>query len=172
MNRTIQENSMLSHAVLLDGFWAEALMTIVHLINRSPNHAIDHGILEEIWIGKTPSYDHLSIFGREPFVHVPKELQKKLDSWSHEFSEDYLDWISPMFSGEKARHFDAYWRSARQQLLQFHHKLSTQQDVEESDLDETRGILFAMMHKADKELLALAESLGRSLRVRDVRIGR
>lgn len=70
MNCTIQEKiqSMLSHAHLLDGFWAEALMIAVHLINRSPNHAIDCGILEEIRNGRKPLYDHLRVFGCEAYV--------------------------------------------------------------------------------------------------------
>ena len=57
MNHTIQEkiHNMLSHAALSYGFWAKALMTAMHLINRSPNHAIDCGIQEEIWNGKKPS---------------------------------------------------------------------------------------------------------------------
>ena len=43
MNRTIQEKirSMLSNAQLPDGFWAEALATTIHLINRSPNKRLD-----------------------------------------------------------------------------------------------------------------------------------
>ena len=43
MNRTIQERlkSMLSNAELSNGFWAEALATAVHLINRSLNKGLD-----------------------------------------------------------------------------------------------------------------------------------
>ena len=37
MNRTIQERvvSMLQHSRLSDGFWAEVLLTVVHIINMS-----------------------------------------------------------------------------------------------------------------------------------------
>ena len=51
MNRTIQEKvrSMLSNASLPNGFWAEALATAVHLINRSPNKVLDTKVPEEIW---------------------------------------------------------------------------------------------------------------------------
>lgn len=79
MNRAQNIHSVLSHAVLSDGFWVEALMTVVHLINGSPNRAINCGILEEIWNGRMPSYGHLRVFGYETYVHVPKELRKKLD---------------------------------------------------------------------------------------------
>ena len=43
MNRTIQERvrSMLSNTELSDGFWAEAVATAVHLINRSPNKKLE-----------------------------------------------------------------------------------------------------------------------------------
>ena len=50
MNRTIQEKirSMLSNAQLPDGFWAEALATAVHLINRSPNKRLEMRVAEEL----------------------------------------------------------------------------------------------------------------------------
>ena len=51
----------------------------MHVSNRSSNKNLDHGIPEEAWSGKKPSYNHLHIFGCEAFAHVPKELRKKLD---------------------------------------------------------------------------------------------
>ena len=76
MNRTIQERlqCMLSNASLSCGFWAEAMKTAVHVINRSPTKSLDGGIPEEAWSGKKPSYSHLRIFGCEAYAHVPKEL--------------------------------------------------------------------------------------------------
>ncbi|MCO5591598.1 hypothetical protein L7F22_045587 [Adiantum nelumboides] len=43
MNSTIQEKvrSMLSNTELPNGFWIEAVATIVHLINRSPSRVLD-----------------------------------------------------------------------------------------------------------------------------------
>eukprot|EP00249_Psilotum_nudum_P000010 c10049_g1_i1 orf=2-409(-) len=57
MNRTIQERvrSMLSQANLPHGFWAEAVQTAVHIINRSPNKRLENQIPEELWTGKPPS---------------------------------------------------------------------------------------------------------------------
>ena len=80
MNRTIQENirSMLSNAELPNGFWAEALATAVHLINRSPNKWLDFRVAKEVWSGKSPSYKHLRVFGYEAFCHIPKEFRDKL----------------------------------------------------------------------------------------------
>ena len=53
MNRTIQECvvSMLQHSGLSDGFWAEALLTAVHIINMSPSRPLGLQIPQEIWTG-------------------------------------------------------------------------------------------------------------------------
>ena len=61
-----------------NGFWAEALTTIVHLINRSPNKVLDTKVPEEVWLGKPPSYKHLRVFGCEAYCHIPKEFHDKL----------------------------------------------------------------------------------------------
>ena len=81
MNRTIQDRvvSMLHHANLSQGFWAEAVLTAVHVINLSPNTAIGLKVAQEVWTGKTPHYAHLRVFGCEAYVHIPKTLRKKLD---------------------------------------------------------------------------------------------
>ena len=69
---------MLSNAQLPDGFWAEALATAVHLINRSPNKRLEMRVAEELWSGKAPSYKHLRVFGCEAYYDVPKENRNKL----------------------------------------------------------------------------------------------
>ena len=69
---------MLSNASLPNGFWAEALATAVHLINRSPNKVLDTKVPETIWSGKSPSYKHLRVFGYEAYCHVLKEFCDKL----------------------------------------------------------------------------------------------
>ena len=85
MNRTIQEKvrSMLSHAALSHGFWAEAMQTAIHLINRSPNKRLDNKVPEEIWSRKPPSYKHLRVFGCVAYVHIRKDLRNKLEPKSH-----------------------------------------------------------------------------------------
>ena len=77
MNQTIQERlkSMLSNTELSTGFWAEALATSVHLINRSPNKVLDTKVPEEIWSGKSPSYKHLRVFGCEAFCMFQSILE-------------------------------------------------------------------------------------------------
>ena len=69
---------MLSNANFPNGFWAEALATTVHLINRSPNKVLDTKVPEKIWSGKTPSYKHLRVFGYEAYCHILKEFRDKL----------------------------------------------------------------------------------------------
>jgi transposase InsO family protein len=50
-NWTIQERivSMLHHSGLTDGFWAEALLTAVHIINMSPSRPLGSKIPQELW---------------------------------------------------------------------------------------------------------------------------
>ncbi|RYA47095.1 hypothetical protein DD606_23800, partial [Enterobacter cloacae complex sp. GF14B] len=82
MNRTIQEKvrSMLSNAQLPNGFWAEAVSTAVHLVNRSPSKVLQKdSVPEMVWSGKMPSYKHLRVFGCEAYTHVPKEFRNKLE---------------------------------------------------------------------------------------------
>ena len=82
MNRTIQEKvrSMLSNAELPNGFWAEAVATAVHLINRSPSKVLDkEAVAEMVWTGKPSLYKHLRVFGCEAYSHIPKQLRNKLE---------------------------------------------------------------------------------------------
>ena len=52
MNRTIQERvvSMLQHSGLSDGFWAEALLMVVHIINTWPSRSLGLQIPQELWM--------------------------------------------------------------------------------------------------------------------------
>ena len=62
MNPTIQERvvSMLQHSRLSDGFWVEALLTAVHIINMSPSRPLGLKIPQETWTSNKPNYDKLS----------------------------------------------------------------------------------------------------------------
>ena len=78
MNRTIQERvvSMLQHSGLSDGFWVEALLTTVDIINMSPSRPLGLKIPKEIWTGRKPNYDKLRIFGA--YALIPKDDRRKL----------------------------------------------------------------------------------------------
>lgn len=81
MNRTIIEKArcMLLDANLPKSFWAEAVSTAVHIINRSPCNSSLQMVPEEAWSGKKPDMNHLRAFGCKAMVHIPKERRKKLD---------------------------------------------------------------------------------------------
>jgi hypothetical protein len=62
-------------------YWGEAVMTAVHLLNRSPTKALDDKTPYEAWHGRKPAVSHLRVFGCLAFV---KELNHvgKLDDRS------------------------------------------------------------------------------------------
>jgi hypothetical protein len=43
----------------MDGFWAEALLTAVYIINMSPSRPLGSQIPQELWIGRKPDYGKL-----------------------------------------------------------------------------------------------------------------
>ena len=71
---------MLKYSGLSDGFWAEALLTTVHLINMSPSRPLRYRIPQELWSGKTADYGKLWIFLCEAYALVPKDECRKLES--------------------------------------------------------------------------------------------
>ena len=80
MNQTIQERvvSMLQHSGLSDSFWAEALLTAVHIINMSPSRPLGLQIPQQLWTDSKPNYDKLRIFRCEAYALVPKDDRQKL----------------------------------------------------------------------------------------------
>ena len=84
MNRTIMERvrSMLAHAKLPKSYWAEAMLTAVYLINRSPSVPLKGDVPQRVWTGRNVSYQHLKVFGCLAYVHVAKDQRSKLDSKS------------------------------------------------------------------------------------------
>ena len=75
MNQKIQERivSMLHHSEQSDGFWAEAQLTTVHIINMSSSRPLGLQIPQDLWIGKKPNYEKMRFFGSEAFALVPKD---------------------------------------------------------------------------------------------------
>ena len=82
MNRTIQERivSMLHHSGLTDGFWAQVLLTAMHIINMSPSRPLDFKIPQDIWTRRKLDDAKLRIFGYEADALVPKDERRKLGS--------------------------------------------------------------------------------------------
>ena len=71
---------MLKGENLTNGFWAEAVNTIVYLKNRSPTKSLDYKNTFEALFGFKPIVSHHRVFGCKAFSHIPKEDRKKLDS--------------------------------------------------------------------------------------------
>jgi hypothetical protein len=70
---------MLNEKNLPNYFWAEAVATVVHIMNRTPTAAI-HGMTpEEKFTGKKLDVSHLRVFGCIAYVHVLDENRSKLD---------------------------------------------------------------------------------------------
>jgi hypothetical protein len=54
---------LLFQASLPASYWAEALHTATHLLNRLPSKAVNHPTPHFALYGTVPSYDHLCVFG-------------------------------------------------------------------------------------------------------------
>src|SRR5580765_4598794 len=79
--RTIVEaaKTMLYSKNLPKNLWAEAVNTVVYVLNRTGNSDHEGKTPYDLWYDKTPNINHLKIFGSEVYVHVPKEKRRKWD---------------------------------------------------------------------------------------------
>jgi hypothetical protein len=73
---------MLHHSGLSEGFWVEALVTAVHIINICPSRLLRSKIPQELWTRRKPDYKKLQIFGCEAYALVPRDERRKLESRS------------------------------------------------------------------------------------------
>jgi hypothetical protein len=71
--------AMLNEKNLPNYFWAEAVATVVYIMNRTPITTVHGTTLEEKFIGKKPYVSHLRVFAYIAYVHVPDEKRSKLD---------------------------------------------------------------------------------------------
>lgn len=60
-------------------FWAEAVATVVYILNRCLTNSIRDKMLEKAWSGRRPSIKHLKVFGCITYAYVLDQLKKKLD---------------------------------------------------------------------------------------------
>jgi bifunctional DNA-binding transcriptional regulator/antitoxin component of YhaV-PrlF toxin-antitoxin module len=82
-NRIIVEHAraMLKAKDLPKELWAEAMNTAAYAFNRISLRGESKMPFEK-WTGKKPDVSHMRVFGTKGYVHVPKELRKKLDDKS------------------------------------------------------------------------------------------
>ncbi|KAE8725698.1 hypothetical protein F3Y22_tig00008235pilonHSYRG00018 [Hibiscus syriacus] len=78
-NRTVVEmaRSLLKAKKLPNDFQAEAIATVVYLLNISPTKAVLNCTPHESWRGTKPSVNHLKIFGCLAYVLVSSQNRKK-----------------------------------------------------------------------------------------------
>jgi hypothetical protein len=60
-------------------YWAEAVVTVVYIMNKTPTTIVYGMTIEEKYSGRKPDLSHLKVFGCIAYVHVPDELWAKLD---------------------------------------------------------------------------------------------
>jgi hypothetical protein len=71
--------AMLNEKNLPNYFWAEVVVTVVYIMNRTPTTVV-HGMTpEEKFTCKKPDVSHLRVFSCIAYVHIPNEKRSKLD---------------------------------------------------------------------------------------------
>lgn len=83
LNRTLMERvrAMLSDAKLTEDMWAEAVVTANFTRNRSPV-STQAKTPWELFFTNKPDVSFVRVFGARAYVHVPKQLRRKLDAVS------------------------------------------------------------------------------------------
>ena len=78
--RTIVERArtLLLEASLPERFWADAIATVVYILNRSPTRALTGKTPFEAWSGSQPNLAHLRRFGCATYLHIPDAQRTKL----------------------------------------------------------------------------------------------
>ena len=59
-------------------YWAEAVATVVYIMNWFPTKSVKNKVPQEAWVGMNHNVSHLNFFGCVAYAHVPHELRKKL----------------------------------------------------------------------------------------------
>jgi hypothetical protein len=73
---------MLQGKNISNGFWAEAINTVVYLKNQIPTKKLDFQNPFEVFHGYKHDVNHLRVFGSSAFAHIPKEEIIKIDAKS------------------------------------------------------------------------------------------
>eukprot|EP00951_Prasinocladus_malaysianus_P011625 scaffold86084_cov14-Prasinocladus_malaysianus.AAC.1 len=70
--------TMLHTANLPAAYWACGMHAAVHIRNRIWSEGAN-GIPYELLYGSPPDLSHLRVFGCKAYVHIPRELRRKMD---------------------------------------------------------------------------------------------
>lgn len=81
INRTLMDlvRLMLKSAKLPQKFWAEAVVTAAYIRDRVGHTSIKGDVPLAIWTGRTPSVQHLKVYGCLAYTNLPRQGRKKLD---------------------------------------------------------------------------------------------
>ena len=71
--------AMLHDQGLLMHLWEEACNTAVCVKNHCPHRVLGMSTPEEAFTGKKSNVSHFNIFGSSVYVHVTKDVRKKLE---------------------------------------------------------------------------------------------
>ena len=71
--------TMMNEKGLPKYFWAEAVHTAVHILNKCPTKGLKDKTPVEAWSGIKPSVSHFKIFVCICYAHVPADKRTKLD---------------------------------------------------------------------------------------------
>ena len=74
-NHTLADGvtAMLAESGLPQTFWGKAVLSLVHILNRSFTSACSDATPYELWYGRKPDVSHLRIWGCTAYVHVQKD---------------------------------------------------------------------------------------------------
>ncbi|MCO5574723.1 hypothetical protein L7F22_028513 [Adiantum nelumboides] len=80
-NRVIAKiaRAMMIEMNMLFTYWAKAIHTVVHIMNRTPTAAIHEISPYERLYGIKPTVSYMKVFGCVCYVHVPNEARKKME---------------------------------------------------------------------------------------------
>jgi hypothetical protein len=59
--------------------WVDTCNTVVYVQNRCPHRILGMSRPEEAFTGKKPAVSHFKFFGSSIFMHVNKDVRKKLE---------------------------------------------------------------------------------------------
>jgi len=71
--------SMLKEKGMPNTFWAEAVYTVVYILNRCPTKTVQDKTPIEAWSGRKSSAKHLRVCGSICYIHVPDQRRHKLE---------------------------------------------------------------------------------------------
>lgn len=70
------EKALLKQRGMLTIFWGEAVMTVVHVLNRSPTKALDGKTIYEAWHGRKWAGGYLRVFVCFAFIKEHSHVDK------------------------------------------------------------------------------------------------